>query len=288
MNNSSKEVLKINKLNAIYSNSSSYVLTGLDLKMNSGDRLALVGSSGCGKSTVAKAVMQLLPDGSACYGEIFLNGKNILKLDNISMQTIRGKEVGLIFQDPMSRLNPLMTIGDHLVDTLRAHEHSLSVNYLVKRAKDLLEKVGINPVRFNSFPHEFSGGMRQRLAIALAICLRPPLIIADEPTTSLDTIVADQIMSELSLLCDEIGTALLLISHDLSMAYKWCNEIAILDCGKIVESGNIKQIISDPKTDIAQRLVHSGRILEGSEREVINKSTVLLRVNRLRLSLIHI
>ena len=180
MNNCSKEVLKINKLNAIYPNSTTYVLNGLNLKMNRGERLALVGSSGCGKSTVAKAIMQLLPDGSTCYGEIFLNGKNVLKLDEDSLPSIRGKEVGLIFQDPMSRLNPLMTVGDHIVDTFKAHDNSEPIYNLVKKAKSLLEKVGIDPLRFNSFPHEFSGGMRQRVAIALAICLRPPLIIADE------------------------------------------------------------------------------------------------------------
>ena len=137
MNNSSKEVLKINKLNAIYSNSSTYVLNGLDLKMNSGDRLALVGSSGCGKSTVAKAVMQLLPDGCVCSGEIILNGKKVLDQDNFSLQTIRGKEVGLIFQDPMSRLNPLMTVGDHLVDTFRAHDDSEPTYKLAQNYREL-------------------------------------------------------------------------------------------------------------------------------------------------------
>ncbi len=282
MNNSSKEVLKINNLNAIYPNSSTCVLNRLDLNIKCGDRLALVGSSGCGKSTVAKAVMQLLPNGSICQGEIFLNGKNILDLNKTSLQTLRGKEVGLIFQDPMSRLNPLMTIGDHLIDTYRAHDNSVSGNDLVKRAKSLLEKVGIDPLRFNSFPHEFSGGMRQRVAIALAIALSPPLIIADEPTTSLDTIIANQIMSELSSLCDELGTALLLITHDLPMAYKWCNKIAILDCGQIIESGDIKEIVCNPKTDIAQRLVNSARILEGSERERIHMRREILKVNRLR------
>jgi len=282
MNISSKEVLKINQLNAIYPNSTNYVLNGLNLTMNRGDRLALVGSSGCGKSTVAKAVMQLLPKGCVCHGEIFLNGKNVLDLNKHSLQTIRGKEVGLIFQDPMSRLNPLMTVGNHLVDTFRAHNNFASSSNLVKKAKNLLGKVGIDPLRFNSYPHEFSGGMRQRVAIALAIALRPPLIIADEPTTSLDTIVANQIMSELSSLCDETGAALLLISHDLSMAYKWCNKIAILDFGQIIESGDIKEIVYNPKTDIAKRLVNSGKILEGSQREKLNQSIELLNVNRLR------
>jgi len=282
MNNSSKEVLKINKLRVIYSNSSSYVLNGLYLSMNRGDRLALVGSSGSGKSTVARAIMQLFPKGSACNGEIFLNGTNLLNLDEVSLQTFRGKEVGLIYQDPMSRLNPLMTVGNHLVDTFRAHDNSASKKDLVQRAGCLLEKVGINPVRFNSFPHEFSGGMRQRVAIALAIALKPSLIIADEPTTSLDTIIADQIMSQLNSLCDELGIALLLISHDLSMANKWCNKIAILDCGQIVEAGNCKEVVRTPKTHIAQRLVHSGRILEGSKREKIEERAELLKVNSLR------
>ncbi len=282
MNNSSKEVLKINKLQAIYPNTNTYVFSELNLNMNRGDRLALVGSSGCGKSTVAKAIMQLLPNGCVCDGEIILNGKNVLDLDKVSLQAMRGKEVGLIFQNPMSRLNPLMTVGDHLVDTFKAHDNSESTYNLVEKAKNLLEKVGIDPLRFNSFPHEFSGGMRQRAAIALAICLKPSLIIADEPTTSLDTLVADQVMSELSLLCDEIGSALLLISHDLSMAYKWCNKIAILDSGRIVESGNIKEIVANPKTDTAKRLVNSGRILDGFERQRMNNDNALLRVNRLR------
>ena len=198
------------------------------------------------------------------------------------MQKIRGKQVGFIFQDPMSRLNPLMTIGDHIVDTLRAHDDSQPIKFSLKRAKSLLEKVGINPLRFNSFPHEFSGGMRQRVAIALAIALKPSLIIADEPTTSLDTIISNQIMSELSSLCNENRTTLLLISHDLSMAAKWCNKIAILDSGQIIESGNIKDIVCNPKTYIAQRLVHSSRILEGNERGKISESKELLKVNGLR------
>ena len=145
MNNSSKEVLKINKLNAIYPNSTTSVLRGLNLNINRGDRLALVGSSGCGKSTVAKAVMQLLPNGCVCDGEIVLNGKNVLDLDKVSLQTIRGKEVGLIFQDPMSRLNPLMTVGDHLVDTFKAHDNSEPIYNLVKKAKSILENAVYPP-----------------------------------------------------------------------------------------------------------------------------------------------
>ena len=282
MISSSKEVLKINKLKAIYPNTSGYVLNGLDLKINKGDKLALVGSSGCGKSTVTKAIMQLLPHGSFCSGEIFLNGKNVLEFNKSDLETIRGTQVGLIFQDPMSRLNPIMTIGEHLVDTLSAHNRSESIQNLQKNAKELLEKVGIDSSRFNSFPHEFSGGMRQRVAIALAISLKPTLIIADEPTTSLDSIIANQIMSQLRSLCDEIGSALLLISHDLSMATQWCNKLAILECGQIIESGDIKEIVCNPKTHIAQQLVNSARILEGAETKIINKKKIILKVQGLR------
>ncbi len=282
MSSSSKEVLNIINLKAIYPNCSNWVLDGLNLQINQGEKLALIGSSGCGKSTVAKAVMQILPMGSICKGLILLNKKNISGLDETSLKKIRGQQVGLIFQDPMSRLNPIMTIGDHLVDTLLAHRSYKSIHILKKRAKALLEKVGISPSRFNSFPHELSGGMQQRVAIALAIALNPPLIIADEPTTSLDSIISNQIMSELSSLCDELGTALLLISHDLSMAVKWCNKIAILDNGKIIELEKSKDIICNPKTKIAQRLVGSAKIKEGTEYKKIFERNELLKVQSLR------
>ena len=199
-----------------------------------------------------------------------------------NLQQIRGESVGLIFQNPMTRLNPLMTIGDHLIDTLSSHRYEKNFNSRKKRAIELLHRVGIDSERFDAYPHELSGGMRQRLGIALAIALNPPLIIADEPTTSLDVLIANQVMAELSSLCDEFNTALLLITHDLSLAARWCQRMAILHHGKILEDSLTQDFLKDPQSPIARRLVKSAR-----EREKLDISSktigpVTLEVERLR------
>ena len=217
-----QEVLRLQGLKVRYPGSALNVLDGLDLRLHQGETLALVGPSGCGKSTVARAVLQLLPPGSLCEGNLELTGTDPRRLSASALQHLRGQAAGLVFQDPMTRLNPLMTVGEHLRDTLEAHRRQPTL----ERARGLLERVGIDPARYGSYPHEFSGGMRQRLAIALALALNPPLVIADEPTTSLDVAVTAQVMGELSDLCAEAGSALLLISHDLAMAGRWCERIA--------------------------------------------------------------
>jgi peptide/nickel transport system ATP-binding protein len=254
------------------------VLDGLDLRLNQGETLALVGPSGCGKSTVARAVLQLLPPGSRCEGRLELTGKDPRRLSASSLQQLRGQAAGLVFQDPMTRLNPLMTVGEHLRDTLEAHRCQRSL----ERAQGLLERVGINPTRYGSYPHEFSGGMRQRLAIALALALNPPLVIADEPTTSLDVAVTAQVMAELSDLCAEAGSALLLISHDLAMAGRWCQRIAVLADGRLVEEGPSHQLLTAPVSDVGRRLVRAARQREGGHRQATAASPLLLEVQELR------
>ncbi|MFN5161223.1 MAG: ATP-binding cassette domain-containing protein, partial [Cyanobacteriota bacterium] len=188
-----------------YPGSDQPTLDGLDLELAAGERLALVGPSGCGKSTVARAVLQLLPPGRSCLGGLELAGLDPRQLPRTELRRLRGEAVGLVFQDPMTRLNPLLTIGEHLRDTLAAHRPQWERPRIRQRATDLLARVGIAPERYGSYPHEFSGGMRQRLAIALAMALEPPLVIADEPTTSLDVAVAGQVMAELRDLCEESG-----------------------------------------------------------------------------------
>ena len=282
MPSSSKEALQIRELRMCYPLSDGFVLEGLNLRIKARERIALIGSSGSGKSTVAKALLGLLPKGSNCQGEVIVSSQNLLGLTELEIQNIRGRQIGLVFQDPMTRLNPLMTSQEHLLDLLQFHFPKQSSNWLRRTSEDLLIRVGIDGSRFNSYPHELSGGMRQRLAIALAIALKPSLVIADEPTTSLDVLFAHQVMSELASLCDEFESSLLLITHDLALASKWCQKIAILDQGKIVEEGPCNQVLHNPQSYVGKRLLSAA-----VERERINSFTTLhsntvLEVNNLR------
>ncbi|MEB3159475.1 MAG: ABC transporter ATP-binding protein [Synechococcus sp.] len=278
----SAAVLELEQLQLRYPGSDHWTLNGLDLRINAGEHLALVGPSGCGKSTVARAALQLLPAGSLCRGGLRLNGQDPRTLNQGALRRLRGEAVGLVFQDPMTRLNPLITVGGHLLDTLQAHQPEQSLAARRERACSLLERVGIGADRFNAYPHEFSGGMRQRLAIALAIALEPPLVIADEPTTSLDVAVAGQVMAELRQLCDELGSALLLISHDLAMAHRWCDRMAVLDGGQVVESASSTAVLTRPSSVVGQRLVAAARKREGGQTPDVPQAQTLLKVEELR------
>ena len=275
-------VLELDQLRLRYPGSAAWTLDGLTLRIAPGEHLALVGPSGCGKSTVARAALQLLPPRTICEGSLRLNGRDPRTLNRQTLRRLRGESVGLVFQDPMTRLNPLMTVGEHLVDTLRAHQPEQATSERLQRACGLLEQVGIGAERFRAYPHEFSGGMRQRLAIALAIALKPPLVIADEPTTSLDVAVAQQVMAELRQLCDQLGSALLLISHDLAMAHRWCDRMAVLEAGRIVEMASSTEVLTQPQSAIGQRLVAAAREREGGTTPEASTTRVLLQVEELR------
>ncbi|WP_036901536.1 ABC transporter ATP-binding protein [Prochlorococcus sp. MIT 0601] len=276
------DVLNIKNLRMCYPASNQWILDGFNLNIAVGERVALIGSSGSGKSSVAKSLLQILPNGSLCKGDLVLCGKDLLTLSDKEMQNFRGEKVGFVFQDPMNRLNPLMTIGDHLIDTLKAHKPDKTSLWHRHRSEELLVKVGIDVARFNSFPHEFSGGMRQRLAIALAISLNPPLIVADEPTSSLDVSVANQIMTELSNLCDELGTALLLITHDLALAARWCGRMSIIQHGKIVEEGLSTDVVANPISLIGKRLVFAAREREQNNCVTRTNQHCVLDVDQVR------
>ena len=277
-----RPVLELEQLRLRYPGSDTWTLDGLNLNLEPGETLALVGSSGCGKSTVARAVMQLLPQGTLCEGRLALTGQDPRQLRRPQLRQLRGKAVGLVFQDPMTRMNPLMSVGGHLIDTLKAHRPQTSTAGHRERARELLERVGIGANRFRAYPHELSGGMRQRLAIALAIALEPPLLIADEPTTSLDVAVAGQVMAELSGLCQELGSALLLISHDLAMAARWCGRMAMLDGGRKVEDGPSHQLLTRPQSSVGQRLVASAQAREGGRSPARPDNSNVLRVEEMR------
>ena len=300
-------ILRLQQLRVHYPGTAVATLNGLDLVLQPGERLALVGPSGCGKSTVARAVLQLLPPGSRCEGGLELAGQDPRQLGQRDLRRLRGGAVGLVFQDPMTRLNPLMTIGEHLADTLSAHQGGATSaerrsdtsfglfsrglfspgplgqgRAIRRRAEALLARVGIGADRYASYPHEFSGGMRQRLAIALAMALQPPLVIADEPTTSLDVAVAGQVMAELTALCQDSGSALLLISHDLALAGRWCDRIAVLDQGRLVEEAPALELLTAPRSSLAQRLVAAARAREGQATPAPSQAPLLLEIDQLR------
>ena len=282
MTSFSREVLNIEDLRVSYPNSNKWVLNGFNLRVLSGEKVALIGSSGSGKSTVARVLLQIMPLGTICEGRLSLEGKDLIQLNKDNSKKIRGQSIGLVFQDPMTRLNPLMTVGGHLLDMLSSHRPDENSSWRMSRAKDLLNKVGISSDLFNHYPHEFSGGMRQRVAIALAIALNPPLIIADEPTSSLDVSVANQVMSELNLLCDELGSSLLLITHDLALAARWCNRMAILDSGRIVEKKPSSEFLNRQESFLGKRLIEAARNRELNRFNVKPQDKIVLQVDRLR------
>jgi peptide/nickel transport system ATP-binding protein len=230
-------LLSVENLSIRYPRSTESVVENVSFALQPGERIGLVGESGCGKSTIGRALLNLLPQGSQIDGDIRVKGASIKGLSPAAARKYRGEVVSLVFQDPMTRLNPLLTIGDHCIETLLAHAPELSKAEAKTRALDALAAVNIPATRWQQYPHEFSGGMRQRVAIALALLLNPQLIIADEPTTSLDVTVSAQILQELTRLCTEREMALVLISHDLALVGEYCDRLAVMYAGQIVETG---------------------------------------------------
>ncbi|MBE9129345.1 ABC transporter ATP-binding protein, partial [Coleofasciculus sp. LEGE 07081] len=232
-----------------------WAVDDVSFTLNPGERLGLVGESGCGKSTLGRAAMRLLPPSSQIEGKVWFEGRSVFDLTATQLRQFRGEVVALVFQDPMTRLDPLMTIGEHCIETLRAHQSHLSRKESKEKAIETLEAVKIPANRWSQYPHEFSGGMRQRVAIALALLLNPKLIVADEPTTSLDVTVSAQILAELTRLCRERDMALLLISHDLAMVGEYCDRIAVMYGGKMVEMGAFGDILHKPQHEYTRSLL---------------------------------
>ncbi|MBD2447742.1 ABC transporter ATP-binding protein [Nostoc sp. FACHB-152] len=235
----------------------TWAVDDVSFSLKPGERMGLVGESGCGKSTLGRAAMRLLPPSSRVDGRVTFQGQSVFDLTIPQLRKFRGEAVALIFQDPMTRLDPLMTIGKHCIETLQAHSPHLSTKEAKEKALATLEKVKIPASRWNQYPHEFSGGMRQRVAIALALLLNPKLIVADEPTTSLDVTVSAQILQELTRLCAEDNMALLLISHDLAMVAEYCDRIGVMYNGKMVEMGATSSVFGNPQHEYTRSLLQA-------------------------------
>ena len=227
--------------------------------------------------------MRLLPEGSTVTGEAIFQGKPVFKLNSAELRQFRGEVVALIFQDPMTRLDPLMTIGDHCLETIKAHQPQLSKSAAKQLAIETLETVKIPANRWKQYPHEFSGGMRQRVAIALALLLNPKVIVADEPTTSLDVTVSAEILTELTRLCSERDLGLILISHDLAMVGEYCDRVAVMYRGKMVEVGDVKSILYHPQHEYTKSLLNAAlHIQKVKEAEVATAQPVILSVKNLK------
>ena len=232
---------------------------GVSYNIGAGEILGIVGESGAGKSMAGNAVIGLLtPPAHISSGEIWLNGKRIDQLKGDAMRRLRGKEIGMVFQDPLTSLNPLLRIGDQLTETMLTHL-PISRSEAEKRAVAALEEVGIPGAseRVNSYPHEFSGGMRQRVVIALALCAEPSLIIADEPTTALDVSVQAQIIALLRRLCRDRGTAVMLITHDMAVIAEATDRVAVMYAGRLAELGSVRDVLTHPQHPYTHGLMAS-------------------------------
>ena len=223
-------------------------VNGISFDLKKGETLGLVGETGAGKTTTALGIMRLVPDppGKIVSGEILWNGKNLLKVGKLGMRAIRGKEISMIFQDPMTSLNPVMTVGAQLSEVIRIHE-KLSRADAAIRAGEMLELVGIPSERMDEYPHQFSGGMKQRVVIAMALACNPLMIIADEPTTALDVTIQAQVLDLMRSLREKFGTATLMITHDLGVVAEICDRVAIIYAGQIVEQGTLEEIYENTK-----------------------------------------
>jgi len=224
-----------------------HAVNSVSIKLNRGETLGLVGETGAGKTTIAKSVLGILPDRSAkvCGGEILLDGEDLLKLPEKEMLKIRGKKVSMVFQDPMTALNPVMTVGGQITEAIHLHE-KLDLNASKMKACSMLEMVGIPAERFNEYPHQFSGGMKQRVVIAMALACNPELLLADEPTSALDVTIQAQVLDMINALKKKYNMAMLLITHDLGVVAETCEWVGIIYAGKIVEYGTKDAVFRRP------------------------------------------
>lgn len=246
----SENFLTIRDLVVEYSSGGEIVqaVNGVSLEVGKGQTLGLVGETGAGKTTIAKAILRILPTPPAKIkqGEIILGQEELLKMPEKEMQKIRGNKIAMIFQDPMTALNPTMTVGDQINEVVLQH-NDFTRQQAQERTIEMLEMVGISALRFHDYPHQFSGGMKQRVVIAMALACNPELLLADEPTTALDVTIQAQVLEMINELKEKFNTSMILITHDLGVVAETCDKVAVIYAGEIVESGSKEQLFRNPQ-----------------------------------------
>ena len=250
MSNTEK-MLEIKDLSVVYETDleTVYAVNGVTLSLEKGATLGLVGETGAGKTTLALTLMHLLPErtGKVTSGCITFEGENIVELPEADMRNIRGDKIAMIFQDPMTSLNPVLTVGEQIAEALYVHNDSgRSKEEIEARVDETLTLVGIPPARKHEYPHQFSGGMRQRVVIAIALSCEPDLLIADEPTTALDVTIQAQVLMMIRDLRDRLGTSMIMITHDLGIVAQTCDNVAVMYAGEIIEMGSAEDIFTCP------------------------------------------
>ena len=258
--NPSAPLLHLENLSVTFATSEGplQAVRNVNLSIHEGETVCLVGESGCGKSLTAKAIMRLTPANAVLDGRILLRGQNLLDMPEKAMHTVRGRQIGMIFQEPMTSLNPVLRIGDQVAEPLRLHE-GLGNTQARQAAIELLTEVGIPAPqsRYDDYPHQLSGGMRQRVMIAMALSCRPGLLLADEPTTALDATIQGQILRLLAARCRERRMAVLLITHDLGVAAQMADTVGVMYAGRLVESAPAQELFADARHPYTQGLLHA-------------------------------
>ena len=223
-----------------------FAVNGLDLVINKGETLGLVGETGAGKTTTALSIMRLLPEriGAITNGSITMDGVDLTSVPEGHMRMLRGEVLSMIFQDPMTSLNPVITIGDQIAEVLELHKKELGAQQVSEKVDEILTLVGIPVQRKKDYPHQFSGGMKQRVVIAIALACEPQLLLADEPTTALDVTIQAQVLEMMKRLKDKLGTSMMLITHDLGIVAQTCDRVAVMYAGEIIEEGTVEEIFS--------------------------------------------
>lgn len=237
-----------------------------------GEILGLVGESGCGKSTMGKALMRMIqPPGYISHGQLVFGGEDIMSYDDKQMRDFRGRKISMIFQDPMTSLNPVQRVDEHIVEAIQIHEPKTKLEQALERAKVLLQRLGIQENRILSYPHQLSGGMRQRVMVGLGLVLNADLIIADEATTSLDVIVEAKLADQLKEIRDEFGVSLLVITHNIALVAELADRVAVMYAGHIVELGLVEEIFDNPMHPYTDGLLRSVPTIKINEREELYK-----------------